>query len=88
MGRSSCGAGRRYSGHQVQISGHTDSDPIKKSGFSSNYHLGFERAYAVREYLISKGVPEARLGLASYGPDHALASKSQCRRVEIVVMLN
>lgn len=75
-----------YSGAHIRISGHTDSDPIKKSGFKSNYHLAFERAWAVREYLISKGVSANRLSLASYGPDLPKGSKAQSRRVEIVVV--
>ncbi len=77
-----------YSGRDVRITGHTDSDPIRKSGFKSNYHLGFERAYAVRDYLISRGVSATRLSLASFGPDKPHGSKAQSRRVEIVVILN
>ena len=78
-----------YGSSSIRVSGHTDSDPIKKSHFPSNYHLGFERAWAVREYLISKGVPSNRLSLASYGPDAPKGnSKPQNRRVEIVVLLN
>ena len=42
---------------------------IRKSGFKSNYHLGFERAYAVREYLVSRGVPPTSVYVASHGPD-------------------
>ena len=34
-----------YSGQVIQITGYTDTDPIKKSGHASNYHLGFKRAY-------------------------------------------
>ncbi|UCD73920.1 MAG: OmpA family protein [Phycisphaerales bacterium] len=77
-----------YAGRPVRVTGHTDTDPIVKSGFKSNYHLGFERAYAVREYLISRGVSATRLSLASFGPDRALSTKAQSRRVEIVVALN
>ena len=77
-----------YSGRSVRITGHTDSDPIRKSGFKSNYHLGFERAYAVRDYLISRGVSATRLSLASFGPDRPQGTKEQSRRVEIVVILN
>lgn len=77
-----------YGGATIRVTGHTDSDPIKKSGFKSNYHLGFERAYAVREYLVSKGVASNRLALASHGPDVPKSSKSTSRRVEIIVSLN
>ncbi len=57
-----------YADHFIRIEGYTDSDPIRKSGFRSNYHLGFERAYAVREYLISRGVASDRVAVASFGP--------------------
>jgi outer membrane protein OmpA-like peptidoglycan-associated protein len=77
-----------YANDRVRVSGFTDTDPIKKSGYKSNYHLGFERAYAVREYLVSKGVSAKRIYLASYGPDLPKGSKPQSRRVEISVIMN
>ena len=77
-----------YGGNSIRIVGHTDSDPIKKSGHKSNYHLGFERAYAVRQYLVSRGVSADRITVASRGPDEPQGSKSQSRRVEIVVQLD
>ena len=77
-----------YGGKDIRIAGHTDTDPIKKSGFKSNYHLAFERAYAVRDYLASKGVAGNRIYLASYGPDVPRGNKQQSRRVEVVVVLN
>jgi len=77
-----------HSGRTIRIAGHTDSDPIRRSGHKSNYHLGFERAYAVREYLISRGVAANRIYIASHGPDRPRGTKAQSRRVEIVVVLN
>ena len=77
-----------YAGRPVRVVGHTDTDPIRKSGFTSNYHLGFERAYAVREHLVSRGVSAGRLSLASFGPDRPMSTKAKSRRVEIVVVLN
>ena len=78
----------QYGGKFVRVSGYTDTDPIKKSGYKSNYHLGFERAYAVREYLISKGISPKEISLASYGPDAPKGSKTQSRRVEVSVIMN
>jgi outer membrane protein OmpA-like peptidoglycan-associated protein len=77
-----------YAGRPIRVAGHTDTDPIRKSGYKSNYHLGFERAYAVREYLVSRGIPATRIYVASHGPDRSLANKKESRRVEIVVVLN
>lgn len=76
---------KSYDGMTIRIEGHTDNDPIKKSGFTSNYHLAFERAWAVREYLISKGIDDKRISLASYGPNDPRGDKAHCRRVQIVV---
>ena len=75
-----------YGSRSVRIEGYTDTDPIRKSGHKSNYHLGFERAYSVRDYLIQRGISKDRISLASYGPDKPLGSKTQSRRVEIVVI--
>jgi len=76
---------RSYGDYLIRVEGHTDKDPIRKSGFKTNYHLGFERAYAVREYLVGKGVAAERISLSSYGPDQPQATKDASRRVEIVV---
>jgi chemotaxis protein MotB len=79
---------RSYAEQLIRIEGHTDSDPIRKSGYKSNFHLGFERAYSVREYLVSRGVAEQRISVASHGPEQPLSSKAESRRVEIVVVTN
>ena len=56
------------------------------SGHKSNHHLGFERAYAVMKYLVSRGVPESSIEVCSYGPNDPKSSKSTSRRVEISVV--
>lgn len=77
-----------YGGKTIRISGYTDTDPIRKSGHKSNYHLGFERAFAVREYLSSRGIESSRMYVASFGPDQPRSSKAESRRVEITVSMN
>ena len=77
-----------YAGRTIQVSGHTDTDPIRKSGYDSNYHLGFARAFAVREYLMSQGVNGDRMFVASFGPDEPAETKAKSRRVEITVLLS
>jgi flagellar motor protein MotB len=80
-----------YSGRLVGIEGHTDADPITKSKWKSNHELAVGRSVALFQALKSRGVPEAQLFVAGYGPNRPLASneskqtKSQNRRVEIVV---
>lgn len=78
---------RSYPGRAIRVEGYTDTDPIRKSGHKSNHHLGFERAWAVRQFLIDKGVDSPRVSLASYGPDRPLGSKAASRRVEIVLLM-
>ncbi|MFO0873316.1 MAG: OmpA family protein [Phycisphaerales bacterium] len=75
----------KYGGRRIAVEGHTDTDPIKKSGFKNNFELGYARAYAVREYLISKGVPGDKINVASWGPNDPRPTKAQSRRVEVVV---
>ncbi len=55
---------------------------------SPRNHLGYERAFAVRQHLLSNGVTASRMYLASHGPDEPRTTKAASRRVEIVVLLN
>jgi flagellar motor protein MotB len=75
----------RYPDRQIVVVGHTDSDPIRKSAFTTNYHLGFERAYRVSEYLSKHGLSDGQMALMSYGPNQPQGSKEKSRRVEIIV---
>jgi outer membrane protein OmpA-like peptidoglycan-associated protein len=78
----------KYGTREILVVGYTDSDPIRKSTFSTNYHLGFERAFAVRGYLDRKGVSGSHMGLMSFGPDRPAGSKEKSRRVEVIVTGN
>lgn len=77
---------KKYPEKRLRLAGFTDTDPIKKSNYKSNYHLGFDRAYEVREFLISKGVDGKTISLSSYGPDRPEKTKAQSRRVELLVV--
>lgn len=76
---------------KFHIEGHTDSDPIRKSKFSSNRELSIARAMAVLQYLVSEGrVADRRFVVAGHGEYEPVASnsgadKAKNRRVEIVV---
>jgi chemotaxis protein MotB len=76
----------KYAGKYIRVAGFTDTDPIKRSAYKSNYHLGFDRAYSVREYLIGKGLEGKMISLSSFGPDVPLKTKEQSRRVELIVV--
>jgi chemotaxis protein MotB len=78
---------------RVAIEGHTDSDPIKHSGWKSNWELSSARALAVLHYFIDEGaVKPERLSAVAYGEYEPVASndtkegKQKNRRVEIVIL--
>jgi chemotaxis protein MotB len=51
----------------LRIDGHTDSRPISNARFPSNWELSAARAISVAQYLVSKGIPPARLVAAGFG---------------------
>lgn len=78
----------------IRVDGHTDSDPVSKTKDKfphGNIQLGASRAISVREYLISRGIPEERVWIASHGQYKPVANgdskeaKAKNRRVEILV---
>lgn len=76
----------------VRVEGHTDSDPIKKSGWRSNEELSEARAKMVRQYLISAGLREDYMKVKGWGASKPVASnksksgKAKNRRVEIILV--
>ena len=83
----------RYSGKQIEVVGHTDGDPIKKSKWKDNWQLSSERALSVLRYLVSNGISEDRIVAVAAGESRPIASngtesgKARNRRVEIVVKM-
>ncbi len=81
----------RYSGRLVDVVGHTDSDPIKKSKWKDNWELSTQRALTVVRYLTTRGIAEEKIRAVGRGSSQPIASnatasgKSRNRRVEIVV---
>ena len=82
---------QRYGGRGVDVVGHTDSDPIKKSKWQDNWQLSAERALAVLRYLTSRGIDPKEIRAVAAGAGSPIASnstssgKAKNRRVEIVV---
>jgi chemotaxis protein MotB len=76
----------------VGIEGHTDNQPIKRSGWKSNWELSTARALSVLHYLSDKDVGEARLAAIGYGEYKPVDSndtaegRQKNRRVEIVIL--
>lgn len=81
----------KYSGKEIDIVGHTDSDPIKKSTWNDNWELSSQRALSVLRQLNSNGIPDDRIRAVGCGqgrpvaPNTTSSGKSRNRRVEIVV---
>lgn len=76
-----------YSGKQIRVEGHTDSDPIRVSRWKSNQELSEARADAVKKYLVSKGVDASMVNISGFGSARPKSNdKAANRRVEIVVV--
>jgi chemotaxis protein MotB len=77
----------------VAIEGHTDNEPIKYSGWKSNWELSAARALAVLHHFVDQhGLDPVRLRAVCFGEYHPVASndtaegRRQNRRVEIVIL--
>lgn len=79
----------RYADKNILVLGHTDNQPIVKSGWKDNYELSAERALSVVRYMRERGVVPARLvacGSGEFRPrgdNSTETSRSKNRRVEI-----
>lgn len=83
---------QKYPDKDIMVFGHTDDQPIKKSGWEDNYELSVQRAAAVTRYLEKGGVSPARLiaaGAGSYRPrvpNDSESHRQKNRRVEFYAM--
>ncbi len=84
----------QFSGREIQVEGHTDSTPIKKtkSRWATNWELSSTRACAVLRELISANAADtSRIAAVGYGAQRPIADnsskagRSQNRRVEVIV---
>jgi len=78
---------------KVGIEGHTDNQPIRHSGWKTNWELSTARALSVLHYLVdNKGVYPERISAIGYGEFRPVASNNTKdgrqlnRRVEIVIL--
>ena len=75
-------------GKSIEIGGHTDSDGSDES----NQKLSQNRAKAVKDYLVTKGIDKSRISAKGYGESKPIASndtdagKAQNRRTEVKVL--
>ncbi len=77
---------------EIGIEGHTDNQPIKYSGWKSNWELSTARATSVLHYLEKEGISPERLsatGFGKYRPldtNKTVEGRQKNRRVEIVIL--
>ncbi len=78
--------------NMLAINGYSDSDPIKRSAWKSNFDLSGARALAVLEHLKKLGVAENRMHFAGYGQFDLITdaggkeNKKASRRAEIILL--
>jgi chemotaxis protein MotB len=83
----------KYPGKDVDVVGHTDTDPIKKSPWKDNWELSAQRALSVARYMTDHGVSDKLVEASGCGAFRPVASnstaagKAKNRRVEIVVYM-
>lgn len=79
---------KKNPGVEIQVSGHTDN----VGGDASNNLLSLNRAKAVTEFIVSKGIIQSRIRFKGYGSKYALADNTNemgralNRRVEVTVI--
>lgn len=77
--------------HNIAVEGHTDSIPIRRGRFPSNWELSGARAGSVVRYLEANGVPSTRLRAVGYADTRPLLDnatpegRASNRRVELVM---
>lgn len=78
---------------EIGIEGHTDNEPIKYSGWKSNWELSTARATSVLHYMVDNGkLDPKKLSAIGYGEYRPIASnetkegRQKNRRVEIVII--
>lgn len=77
---------------EIGVEGHTDNEPIKYSGWKSNWELSTARATSVLHFMEKQGVIPRSMVASGYGEYRPVASndtpqgRQQNRRVEIVIL--
>jgi chemotaxis protein MotB len=78
----------RYPDRMIEVVGHTDAEPIRRSGWEDNWQLSTARSLAVMRGLIRNGVEADRCKASGRGPFAPVSTDmARNRRVEIVIWL-
>jgi chemotaxis protein MotB len=75
--------------NQIEVSGHTDSQPVRRGAYADNWQLSGARALAVIKYFTGKNPRlESRLAATAYGDSHPLTTDTTAqeknRRIDII----
>lgn len=79
-------------GHDVQVEGHTDNQPIRNVLFPSNWELSAVRASSVVRLFIDAGVPPERMTAVGHAANVPVASndtpegRARNRRVAVTIL--
>ncbi len=79
----------RYPGHHISVEGHTDPSPLvrTKPKWGTNLWLSTNRAKAVADHLIDRGIDKGLVSIVGHGPNRPTGrGADQDRRVEIIVL--
>jgi chemotaxis protein MotB len=85
---------QQFPDRSFMVTGHTDNEPVKESGYRNNWQLSTDRALVVVEHMIESGMkPENLLvgGAGEFDPIGDNASprgRLENRRIEIVLLPN
>lgn len=77
---------------EIRVEGHSDSLPIHRPKFPSNWELSAARASTVVRFLIDRGLNPEQLSVAGYGEYRPIADNStpegraRNRRVDVVLL--
>lgn len=84
---------KEFPGHELIVEGHTDNQPIVRSGWRSNWELGAARALSMVHTLVDQHkIPADKISAVSYGEFRPAASNAtpegrrQNRRAVIVIV--
>jgi chemotaxis protein MotB len=82
---------KRFPKYEIYVVGHTDNEPIAKSGWKDNYELSAQRSLTVMRYLKGAGL-ENPIAVEGWGETRPIASnetkdgRQTNRRVEIFAL--
>lgn len=83
---------QKVADRDIGVEGHTDNQPIKHSGWKSNWELSTSRATSVIHFFVSQGLNPRQLSAIGYGEYRPVGSndttdgRQKNRRVEIVIL--